>query len=223
MSNASKSGRSAARIRSGHQSHRHGCDRGYRRPASTSGGAAADKNFDEVNVDGTSLDDKIKIASVGSQVVVSGLSAQVSVVHADKTDILDIFGGAGNDTIDASKLAAGKLALQLFGSIGADTLIGGAGGNDYVVGGDGNDLTLLGAGNDFFDWNLGDDNDTVEGQAGMDTARFNGDAGPAEVFELAADERARCSVRHGRQRQNGFELRRTTSGSTPGEAPMPSP
>ena len=131
--------------------------------------------------------------------------------------------GAGNDTIDGSKLAAGKLALQLFGSIGADTLIGGAGGNDYVLGGDGNDLALLGAGNDFFDWNLGDDNDTVEGQAGMDTARFNGDAG-ADVFELAADVGA-----HGvlfdmvGNASTDLERRRTHRGSGPGTAPTPSP
>ena len=154
--------------------------------AATSGGAAGDRKFDRVGVEGNGDDNSIKIASVGAQVVVSGLSAQVSVVHADSTDILDIFGGAGNDAIDGSKLAAGRLALQLFGSFGNDTLIGGAGGNDYVLGGDGNDLALLGAGNDFFDWNLGDDSDTVEGQAGIDTARANGD-GSADVFSVSAN------------------------------------
>jgi Ca2+-binding RTX toxin-like protein len=153
--------------------------------AVTSGGAAADKKFDEVNVDGTGLDDKIKIASVGAQVVVSGLSAQVSVVHADKTDILNIFGFTGNDAVDASKLAAGKLALQLFGGLGADTLIGSAG-NDFVDGDDGNDLALLGAGNDFFQWNPGDDNDTIEGQAGIDTVQFSG-AVVAENIDIFAD------------------------------------
>jgi Ca2+-binding RTX toxin-like protein len=153
--------------------------------AGTSGGVAGDKKFDRVGVEGNNDDNSLKVASAGVQVIVSGLSAQVSVVHADKTDILDVFGGGGNDTIDGSKLAAGKLALQLFGSFGADTLIGSAG-NDYALGGDGNDLALLGSGNDFFDWNLGDDNDTVEGQAGTDTVRMNGDAG-ADVFELAAD------------------------------------
>ncbi len=153
--------------------------------AGTSGGAAADKKFDEVNVDGTGLDDTIKIAAVGTQVVVSGLSAQVSVVHADTTDILNIFGEVGQDTFDATKLAAGKLALQLFGGLGDDKFLGGAG-NDYAVGGDGNDVAQLGAGNDFFDWNLGDDEDTVEGQTGTDTARANGDAG-ADEFTLAAN------------------------------------
>jgi Ca2+-binding RTX toxin-like protein len=154
--------------------------------AATSGGAVGDKKFDRVAVEAGGLDNSVKVASIGAQVIVSGLAAQVSVVHADQTDILDILGESGNDIIDASKLAAGKLALQLFGGIGADTLIGGAGGNDYVVGGDDNDLALLGAGNDFFDWNLGDDNDTVEGQTGIDTVRVNGDAS-ADVFSLSAN------------------------------------
>ena len=153
--------------------------------AGTSGGAAADKKFDEVDVDGDNGDDIIKIASVGAQVVVSGLAAQVSVLHADQTDILNIFANAGNDTVDASKLAAGRLELQLFGSIGADTLIGSAG-KDFVDAGDGNDLILMGAGNDFFEWNQGDDNDTIEGQAGMDTVRANAGAS-ADVLTLSAN------------------------------------
>ena len=76
------------------------------------------------------------------------------------------------------------MALQIFGSFGTDHLIGSAG-NDFVVGGEDNDLAFLGAGNDFFDWNLGDDNDTVEGQAGTDTAHVNGvDGIGADVFAL---------------------------------------
>jgi Ca2+-binding RTX toxin-like protein len=151
--------------------------------AGTSGGAASDKKFDEVSVDVDG--DNIKVASIGAQVVVSGIPAQVSILHADKTDILNLSGGTDNDTMDATKLAAGKLALQMLGSFGDDKFLGGAG-NDYVDGGDGNDFAQLGAGNDFFDWNLGDDKDTVEGQAGLDTARANGDDG-ADVFTLAAN------------------------------------
>ena len=159
--------------------------------AATSGGAVSDKKFDEVNVDGTGLDNSIKVASVGVQVVVSGLSAQVSVGHADKTDILNIFGFNGNDTIDASKLAAGKLALQLFGGLGADTLIGGAGGNDFVDGGEGNDFALLGAGNDFFAWSPGDGSDKIEGQAGIDTLQFDGDV-LAENIDIVAGSGGRA-------------------------------
>ena len=32
----------------------------------------------------------------------------------------------------------------------------------------------MGAGDDTFVWNPGDDNDTIEGQAGVDTLLFNG-------------------------------------------------
>ena len=153
--------------------------------ASTSGGAAADKKHDEVWVDADGAG--VKIASIGAQVVVSGIPAQVSIAHADKTDILNIFGGSDNDTIDASKLAAGKMALQLFGSFGIDHFIGSAG-TDFVDGGDGNDLAFLGAGNDFFEWNPDDDNDTIEGQAGTDTVHVNGEDGiGADVFALAAN------------------------------------
>jgi Ca2+-binding RTX toxin-like protein len=153
--------------------------------AGTSGGAASDKKIDSISVLGTGLGDSIKIASVGSQLVVSGLAAQVSVIHADKTDILDISGLAGNDTIDAGKLAGGKVTLNLFGGTGADTLIGSAG-NDFVLGGTGNDRASLGAGNDLFHWDSGDGSDTVEGGAGTDTLRVFG-SDVAENFDIFAD------------------------------------
>ena len=41
-------------------------------------------------------------------------------------------------------------------------------------GDDGDDVAFLGAGDDVFQWNPGDDNDTVEGQDGFDTLLFNG-------------------------------------------------
>src|SRR5688572_1568032 len=123
--------------------------------AATSGGAAADTITDNVFIEGTLNDDSIKIASVGSKVVTSGLAAQVTVDHAGKTDFLVFNGGAGNDTIDASKVAAGKVTLQLLGGIGADSLVGSAG-NDIVTGGAGSDLAFLGAGNDIVVWNPGD-------------------------------------------------------------------
>ncbi|HKP24945.1 MAG TPA: hypothetical protein VJV39_13855 [Dongiaceae bacterium] len=153
--------------------------------AATSGGATGDKKLDEVSVDGTGDDDSIKIASVGAQVIVSGLAAQVSVVHADKIDILTIFGETGKDTIDGTKLAAGKLALQMFGGFDDDKLLGSAG-NDFVNGGQDNDVALLGAGNDFFEWNAGDGHDVIEGQAGTDTVHVTGDGGD-DAFVLGAN------------------------------------
>jgi Ca2+-binding RTX toxin-like protein len=80
-------------------------------------------------------------------------------------------GGEGNDTI-----AGGK---------GIERLVGGSG-NDSIDGNGGNDLALLGAGNDTFVWDPGDGSDTVEGQAGADTMRFNG-ANVAEQVDLSAN------------------------------------
>jgi hypothetical protein len=63
--------------------------------------------------------------------------------------------------------------LTLNGGLGNDTLIG-SGGDDVINGGDGTETVLMGGGNDTFVWNPGDDNDTLEGQAGTDTMVFNG-------------------------------------------------
>ena len=153
--------------------------------AAKSGGAAGDKAIDTVHVNGSGADDAIKVASVGAAIVTSGLAAVVSVLHTDKTDVLSISGGIGNDTIDASKVAANKLALQLVGGTGNDLLIGSAG-NDTVSGENGDDVVILGAGNDTFFWAPGSGNDTIEGQGGIDTLEFNGSAG-AEIFDVSAN------------------------------------
>src|SRR6202008_4048000 len=94
-------------------------------------------------------------------------------------------GQGGDDVIDTSGLAAGKIQVQVNGGLGADVFIGGNG-DETVVGGDGNDIALLGGGNDTFVWNPGDDNDVVEGQAGIDTMLFNG-ANIAEKIDISAN------------------------------------
>ena len=81
------------------------------------------------------------------------------------------FPGSGRDTIT--------------GGLGDDTLAGG-GGNDLIIGGDGNDFARLGSGNDLFAWSPGDDNDTVEGQDGIDTLDFLGSGG-AENITITAN------------------------------------
>lgn len=73
----------------------------------------------------------------------------------------------------------------ILGGIGDDTL-GGGGGNDVIRGGDGNDFARLGSGNDLFAWSPGDDNDTVEGQDGIDTLDFLGSGG-AENITITAN------------------------------------
>ena len=148
-------------------------------------GKTGDGKLDSVTVNATNADDIVTIASVGKQIVVDGLSAQVTIAHADATDRLVVNGLGGDDLIDASGLKAGKINLQVFGDLGEDTVIGSAG-NDTVNGGDGDDVALLGAGDDTFVWNPGDDNDVVEGQAGIDAMVFNGN-NIAENIDIAAN------------------------------------
>jgi Ca2+-binding RTX toxin-like protein len=58
--------------------------------------------------------------------------------------------------------------------------------NDAVDGNGGDDRALLGSGDDTFVWDPGDGSDTIEGQSGADTLRFNG-ANAAERVELSAN------------------------------------
>jgi Ca2+-binding RTX toxin-like protein len=169
--------------------------------AAVSGGAAGDNLVDTVSVTGKAAEDNLKVASVGAAVVVTGMAAEVRILHAEKIDILALEGGVGNDLMDAGKLAANKLALHLNGGSGNDSLTGSAGhdvldggldsdtlnggaGNDTVTGGVGADLAFLGTGNDRFTWVPGEGSDTVEGGAGNDTLDFDGSAG-VESFALS--------------------------------------
>ena len=154
--------------------------------AAPAGSGTGDGAADTVITNGTANDDKINVATSGSSIVVKGLAAQVTVTGAEPlNDSLVVNGGAGNDTIDASKLHAGQVNLTLNGGDGDDKIIGSAG-NDVVNGGKGSDLALLGAGNDVFVWNPGDGSDVVEGQAGIDTLQFNG-ANVDEKIDIGAN------------------------------------
>jgi Ca2+-binding RTX toxin-like protein len=84
-------------------------------------------------------------------------------------ELVTLDGGGGDDVID--------------GGLGADGLLGGTG-NDIVDGGDRNDAVDLGGGRDTFIWNPGDDNDTIQGQAGSDTLDFRG-SNVAESLRLS--------------------------------------
>jgi Ca2+-binding RTX toxin-like protein len=163
--------------------------------AGTLGGTAGDGQADTVIRNATNGDDVIGVMGGGSSVSVVGLSAQVNVSNAEgANDSLVINGGGGNDDITATTLPAGVIKLTLdggagddriLGSQGADTLLGGAA-DDFLFGDDGNDLARMGAGDDVFQWNPGDDNDTVEGEAGFDTLLFFG-ANIDEHINIAAN------------------------------------
>jgi len=154
--------------------------------ASTLGGGAGDGQADRVTVNGTAGNDLIKVTSIGTEIIVTGLPAETHIRTAEAAlDKLVLQGLGGADTIDASALAAGKIGLEFQGGLGNDVFIGSQG-NDFMQGGDGNDVAFMGAGDDVFVWNPGDDNDTLEGQAGFDTMLFNG-ANIAENIDISAN------------------------------------
>jgi Ca2+-binding RTX toxin-like protein len=137
-------------------------------------------------VNGTNGDDSIVIDDPGSGILVSGLSAEVAIFGAEAAnDRLTINALGGADVVNANGLAAGKIALTLNGGLGADVLFGSQG-DDTIIGGDGDDTAFMGAGNDTFIWNPGDDNDTIEGQGGVDTLLFNG-ANISEKIDISAN------------------------------------
>ena len=135
---------------------------------------AGDGQADTVLVNGTSGDHHVTVSSNAGNLTVHGLAEDVVIQHVEAgNDQLILNSLDGNDTIDASHVAAGQVNLTINGGAGNDTLIGSAG-DDTIIGGRGNDVALMGAGNDTFVWNPGDASDTVEGQAGTDTLLFNG-------------------------------------------------
>src|SRR5262245_39124687 len=116
-----------------------------------------------------------------------------------------LYGGAGNDT-----LTGGSGNDLLFGGAGNDTLLGkggtdllfGGAGNDLLTGGTGNDQAFGEAGGDRMVWNPGDGTDVNEGGAGSDTVEVNGGSG-AETFTVAANGRR---VRFDRTNPTPFSL-----------------
>jgi Ca2+-binding RTX toxin-like protein len=97
-----------------------------------------------------------------------------------------LFGGAGNDT-----LTGGSAADLLFGEAGNDILLGkggidflfGGADNDVLTGGVGDDQVFGESGNDRMIWNPGEGSDLNEGGAGSDTVEVNGGNG-AETFTI---------------------------------------
>ena len=114
----------------------------------------------------------------------------------DKTTFtaMKITAGGGDDEVSLARAAVNDKTVSVDGGAGDDTLLGGAGpktliggsGNDAVDGNLGTDIALLGSGNDHFNWDPGDDTDTVEGQSGTDTLDFNG-ANIGELFDVSAN------------------------------------
>jgi Ca2+-binding RTX toxin-like protein len=172
-----------------------------------------DAQADTVVVGGTKGSDNVTFALSGTDTVVQGLAAKVSVQAAEAgLDKIQLNLLGGNDVLIGTGLTAGAAGLvadggagndQLTGSAAADELLGGDGndtllgaggndtlrggsGNDVLTGGDGDDRMFGDDGNDRLIWNPGDDTDLFEGGAGIDTAEVNGGNG-AETFSVTAN------------------------------------
>jgi Ca2+-binding RTX toxin-like protein len=145
-----------------------------------------DGGADTVTVNGTQGADAFGAAGNAGGVNVVGLQASVGIFSPEQAnDRLTLNALGGDDAVNAASLAADGIQLTMNGGLGRDILVGSEG-DDLVNGGDGDDTALLGAADDVFVWNPGDDNDTLEGQDGFDTMRFNG-ANVAENIDVSAN------------------------------------
>ena len=163
--------------------------------ASSIGGNIGDSAADVVVVNATAGNDIITVSGAGTAAGVVGLQTEVSILNSEAAnDSLIVNALAGDDGLSATALPAGiiKLTLDgganndvLLGSQGADTLLGGDGA-DFILGDNGNDLALMGGGDDVFQWEPGDGNDIIEGQAGADRLLFFG-ANVAENISISAN------------------------------------
>jgi hypothetical protein len=109
------------------------------------------------------------------------------------TDVENVVGGSGNDSITGS-----TAANDLDGGTGNDSISGGSG-NDAVDGGIGNDSLVGGVGDDVIDGGTGNDtisgeigNDTLDGESGLD--QVDGGAGTNTCFWEPRESRANTCV-----------------------------
>ena len=163
--------------------------------AGVPGSGTGDAQADTVTVNGTNAADSIGVFGAGSSVAVVGQAARVGITGSEgANDALVVNALGSGDGVNAASLPAGVIRLtmdggagndSLFGSLGDDSFLGGDG-DDFIFGGNGNDLARMGADDDVFQWNPGDDNDTVEGEDGSDQMLFFG-ANISEKIDVAAN------------------------------------
>jgi Ca2+-binding RTX toxin-like protein len=85
-------------------------------------------------------------------------------------------GTEGNDTLSGFD----NTGDQLFGETGDDTL-NGLGGDDVLKGGKGEDALMGGNGNDTYFWSLGDGNDTITDNAGINALEIGEGVDPSKI------------------------------------------
>lgn len=106
----------------------------------------------------------------GSATIVARFGASEVTYSSVRT--IQATGGAGDDTYDFSGIAAGNLVVDVAGGAGNDTLRAGSVGTYTFSGDDGNDLLVGGSGNDVLDGGEGDDR--IEGRGGNDSIAAGG-------------------------------------------------
>lgn len=151
-------------------------------PANAVFGAISNR---KLYITGTSAADTISAQLLNNKYVVTMNGTTLSWA-ANRVKIIEIFAGAGNDTITLGsgiarsyiegddgndKITGNDFANGIYGNAGNDTIIGN-GGDDLLIGGDGDDLIYGGDGNDRIYANAG--NDTVDAGAGNDRV-YGGD------------------------------------------------
>jgi len=152
------------------------------------GGADADS----VEVDGDDVAEAFAVTANGTLVRFDRLSPAAFFLDMGTVENLVLNAGDGADSLTCTGNLAALIAITADGGPGADTLLGGNGadlliggdGDDFVDGNQGNDTILLGAGFDVCQWDPGDGNDTIEGQADTDRLVING-SNASEIYEFS--------------------------------------
>jgi Ca2+-binding RTX toxin-like protein len=143
-----------------------------------------DGQTDRVVMFGSDGGDSVEIALVAGTAQVAGLEALFQFKGIEGIDQVLFSGGAGDDTISASSVAAGAVRLSLNGDTGDDTITGSAsgddlvgdnginpaGGDDHLIGGEGIDGLSGGVANDTLDGGAGAD--FLIGGEGTDRASY---------------------------------------------------
>ena len=154
-------------------------------------GGTPDGQTDELSFTGGAGDNAFALAGASGDLTVAGAVANTTR-GTDSGDRLTVDAGAGNDTVDASGLAPGLVALTLRGGEGADNLIA-TSGPDSLPGEPGDDTVALGGGDDVFTSDAGDGSDTVDGQDGSDRVVVNGTDGADDLSTAGDAGRLRVS------------------------------
>ncbi len=169
---------------------------------------------DTVTVNGTQGADVFGAAGDAGGVTVFGLQAAVNIFHQEAAnDRLTLNGLGGDDVIDATSLEADGIQLDAERRPRQRHARSAARATTCSTAATATTSALMGAGDDTFVWNPGDDNDTLEGQAGFDTMLFNG-ANVAENIDISANGgrvrffRNIANVDDGPERRRGDRLQR---------------